>query len=198
MLKGTYTRLRVLDEADAEYVRRLRNSPAVANFFQSRHFISDVQQREFVAALARTTERIFFIAERLPAHTPFGVYCLQEIDHRNQRAELGFFLDEAAQATGVEGFEAAYLLLDYAFGYLNLHKVWAEVLPENARGIRFEEGLGMQREAVRQQHLYYEGDFHDLLIYALFRSDFYDKLAPTLRPFRRDRGENPLAGGADA
>jgi RimJ/RimL family protein N-acetyltransferase len=189
MLCGTYACLRVLDAADAEYVRALRNAPAVARWFQSRHFISDLAQKAFVEALAQTTSRMYFIAEKLPAHAPFGVVCLQEIDHRNQRAEVGFFLDEAGGATGVETFEAAWLLLEYAFGYLNLHKVWAEVLPENTRGIRFEEGLGMTPEAVRPRHLFYDGAFHDLLLYCLFRADFYARPGPALRLFRRDREE---------
>ena len=190
MLLGNYVRLRIMDSTDAEYVRRLRNSPAIARHFQSRHFISDLQQQAFVRSLAESSAHQYFVAEALPEDVPFGVYSVGDIDHRNQRADLGVFLDETAGLTGVEAFEGAFLLLDYQFRYLNLHKVCAEVLAENTRALRFNHGLGMQKEAVRRRHLYYDGAFHDLVLLALFRDDFYARPTPIMQQFLA-RSEGP-------
>lgn len=187
MLTGKHVRLRILEMADAEFVRQLRNSAEVARHFQSRHFISDIAQESFIRSLAGATDRIYFIAERLADGARFGVVSATGIDHRNQRAENGIFLDSTAGASGVDAFEAAFLLLDYEFGYLNLRKVTAEVLAENARALRFNEALGMKPEGVRRGHLFADGRFQDLALLAMFRDDFYERPTPVTQSFLADR-----------
>lgn len=185
MLFGQYARLRIMDSTDGEYVRALRNSPEVSRWLLERcFFISDIQQREFVDRAAKAAGQMFFIAEDIQHNRPFGVYSLKDIDHRNQRAELGIFLEPKAAANGVVPFEAAVLVLDYAFNYLNLHKIVGEVLEENRRAIRLDEGLGMRVEGVRRKHAFYGGCFHDLILYALFREDFLERPTDGVRHLR--------------
>ena len=176
MLFGQCARLRIMDSSDGEYVRALRNSPEVSRWLLERcFFISDIQQREFVERAAKDARNLFFIAEDIQRRKPFGVYSLKEIDHRNQRAELGIFLEPKAASSGVVVFEAAVLALDYGFGYLNLHKIVGEVVEENHRAMRLNEGLGMRVEGVRRKHSFYGGSFHDLTLFALFRADFVER-----------------------
>jgi RimJ/RimL family protein N-acetyltransferase len=193
MILGTYVRLRRMDSADGEFVRALRNSPRVMRNFQQRHFITDLEQRAFVESLAASTAQMYFIAEDVDGKQPFGVYHFKGIDHRNQVAEWGLFTDEQISGGQVAAFEAALLLLEYGFGYLNLRKVVGEVLAENKRAIRFDEGLGMKLEGVRRQHVFYDGAFHDILLFALFRDDFYND--PT-RQVRLLRAGRPAGSGA--
>lgn len=181
MLIGTHVRLRVMDSTDGEYVRRLRNHPEIVKHFQSRQFISDVQQMAFVSTLKDSSDQLYFIAEMNSNDQPFGVYSIRRIDHRNQRAENGVFLEPDSPATGVESLEAAFLLLQYEFQYLNLRKILADVLSTNRRAIRFNEALGFQLEGVRREHVFYDGLFHDLREYSLFRDDFYKSPTPAIR-----------------
>ena len=114
----------------------------------------------------------------------FGVYSFNQIDHRNQRGETGAFLDLRKTGVGVAAVEASYLLLNYGFSDLNLTKIVAEVLPENTRAIRFNEGIGFRQEARLVRHIYYDRDFHDLLLLAIFRDDFYDNPTDIVRGIR--------------
>jgi len=200
MLLGQYARLRIMDSGDGEYVRAVRNSPQVSRWLLERcFFISDVQQREFVDSVAKDSKQMFFIAEDIQRNCPFGVYSLKYIDHRNQRAELGIFLEPGAASSGVVAFEAAVLVLDYGFDYLNLHKIVAEILAENQRAIRLDEGLGLRLEGVRRRHAFYGGSFHDLLLYAVFREDFRERPTDGVRLMRAgiaaaaNRGEPSLS-----
>ncbi|MBC7967362.1 MAG: GNAT family N-acetyltransferase [Fuerstia sp.] len=181
MLVGKNVRLRILDSTDTEYMRRLRNSPDVIRGFQWRNFISDVRQAAFYESVSVSSEQMYFIAESLHEAQPFGVYFIRNLDHRNQRGENGVFLDPQRTTTGVESIEAAFLLLEYEFTYLNLHKVCAEVLSENTRAIRFNEAIGMQCEGVLRQHVYYDGAFRDLSQFCLFRDDFLNRPTPVIR-----------------
>ncbi len=63
MLEGQFTRLRPVDLADAEWMRRLRTSPAVMEAFQYRYPITDLQQEEFLQKLSVDREQFYFVAE---------------------------------------------------------------------------------------------------------------------------------------
>jgi RimJ/RimL family protein N-acetyltransferase len=187
MLVGKHVRLRTVDLADAEYIRNLRNRPEIVSQFQHRHFINDEQQSAFMQSLLNSKEHLYFIAESLPKLTPFGVYFVRHIDHRNQRGENGVFLDPDRHETGVEAIEAAFLLLKYEFEYLNLEKIVAEVLAQNTRALRFNEALGMIREGVRRKHVFFDGEHHDLVLFALFRDDFFQHPTPLIRSFLKSQ-----------
>jgi UDP-4-amino-4,6-dideoxy-N-acetyl-beta-L-altrosamine N-acetyltransferase len=197
MIVGKYVSLRPMDSADREFVRALRNSPQVVRNFQYRHFITDLQQRTFVESLAASSTQMYFIAEDVDEKSPFGVLNFKEIDHRNQVAEWGLFTDEREKGGPVASVEAAVLLLDYGFQYLNLRKVVGEVLADNKRAIRFDEGLGMKLEGVRREHVFYDGAFHDVLLFALFRDDFYNNPTRHVRLLRagRSAGVSPALSG---
>ena len=184
MLIGKHVRLRIVDSVDADYLRQLRNSPAVASQFQSRHFINDVAQKEFIARLAGTAENLYFIAEYAVSGERFGVYFVRHVDHRNQRGENGVFLDPEVHSDGVVALEAAFLLLQYEFSYLNLQKICAVVLASNTKAIRFNEALGMKPEGLQKKHVYFDGAFHDLILFSLFREDFEQTPTPIIRSFR--------------
>ena len=128
--------------------------------------------------VAGRQDHLIFIAEHAAEGQPFGVYDIKDIDYRNQLGEWGLFLEEKSIGNGIPALEAAVLLLDYAFGYLNLQKIVGNVLADNERAIRFDEGLGMQLEGVRKRHVFYDGGFHDLCHYAIFREDFYERPTP--------------------
>ena len=71
MLEGQFTRLRPLDLADAEWMRRLRTSPAVMEAFQYRYPITDLQQEEFLRKLSVDREQFYFVAEDPGSAKPF-------------------------------------------------------------------------------------------------------------------------------
>jgi diamine N-acetyltransferase len=191
MLVGRFSRLRTLDSADGEYVRQLRNLPAVMRCFQDRFFISDLAQKRFLEGLAESRARLYFVAESLAPVEPFGVLSLQAIDYLHQRAEAGIFLDERGQGQGPLVFDAWRLLLDYAFSTLNLQKIYGEVLAENERAIRLNRALGFELEGTLRRHVYFDRQFHDVLRFALFRDDFYDRPTAAMQLLNAAAGRPP-------
>lgn len=196
MLVGPLARLRIAGMSDASYIRELRNSPRIMRWFQHRRFITDLAQQKFMESLATSQDRMLFIAELVATGQPFGVYMLQDIDHRNQLASWGIFLDETVPETAIASVEAAVMLFEYAFGYLNIRKLVAEVLPGNDRAMRYNVGLGLELECTRRKHLYYDGEFHDLHLLAMFREDFEQRPTAVVRSVRRrlaSAGDSPDA-----
>lgn len=73
--------------------------------------------------------------------------------------------------------EAARALLDFAFGTLGLHRVWADCDPRNPASFRVMEKLGMRQEAHFRENAFYKGEWCDSLIYAVLDREWRARAA---------------------
>ena len=63
-------------------------------------------------------------------------------------------------------------MVEYAFGTLNLNRIWLSCFADNARAIRAYEKVGFRREGVLRQEMYREGRYWDSLLMAILREDW--------------------------
>lgn len=87
-----------------------------------------------------------------------------------QSASLGFWIDHELEGRGLCS-EALVAVVAYAFGPLDLERLEAAVMPDNARSQRVLERLGFVREGVARGYLPAFGVRRDHLFYARLRSD---------------------------
>ena len=64
------------------------------------------------------------------------------------------------------------LLLDYAFGELNLHRFQLTVFAYNERASALYEKLGFVREGVFREFLLRDGTRYDMYLYGLLRREW--------------------------
>ena len=100
-----------------------------------------------------------------------GTCTLSQIDLTNQRAELGFAL---ARAFWGRGYMSAALpaVIEFAFGQLQLHRVFADVDPRNAWAMRTLERLGFRREGLLREHYLVQGEPQHAIVYGLLQSEW--------------------------
>lgn len=70
--------------------------------------------------------------------------------------------------------EGLRLVLRHAFGTLKLHRVEANVQPENERSIALVERLGFRREGYSPRYLKIGGRWRDHVRYAILAEEFRD------------------------
>jgi RimJ/RimL family protein N-acetyltransferase len=70
------------------------------------------------------------------------------------------------------GTEAMRLILRFAFGELNLHRLQLTVFSYNERAIRLYERMGFQREGVFRECLLRDGQRHNMLLYGLLAREW--------------------------
>ena len=70
------------------------------------------------------------------------------------------------------GKETALLMLNYAFGALNFHRVSIGVVGFNQDALRFYEKLGFQREGVQRDGYYYNHRYHEFVMLSLLEDEF--------------------------
>ena len=66
--------------------------------------------------------------------------------------------------------EAGKLIINYAFNELNLHKINAEVYPQNSASVRVAEKIGLKLEITRKNEAYIDGVYIDVLKYSLIKN----------------------------
>ncbi len=79
--------------------------------------------------------------------------------------------DPGAKGLGY-GSEAVRLLLDYAFGNLNFHRVSIGVVGFNEKALRFYERVGFRREGVQRDGYYHNHQFSDFIMMSILDHEF--------------------------
>lgn len=70
------------------------------------------------------------------------------------------------------GFEAMQLLLDFAFGELNLRRISLTVFSYNEPAIRLYERLGFVREGTYREFLVRDGEVYDMYLFGMLRREW--------------------------
>ena len=186
MLTGKRIALRAIEEADLPTLAKWRSESASYHYFFEFHPISQATQADwFAAQRARRDEMNFAVTTRTGELA--GTISLIRIDGRNRRAELGrvYVGDERLRRGGV-GREMTFLVLEYAFDHLNLHKVTCEVLAGNAPARELYRRFGFREEGTLRQHVFKAGQYVDVQVLALFRQEFCDTATEYVRKCRAD------------
>ena len=83
---------------------------------------------------------------------------------------LGYWVDRAVAGRGMASLAVA-LVCDHAFGPARLHRLQADIRPENLPSQRLVERLAFQREGLLRRYLDIDGDWRDHIAYALLAED---------------------------
>ena len=160
--------LRDIASDELGLMRAWRNNPQVRANMYTRHEISEA---EHLAWWARTQERadqkyFMYAYQGVPA----GITAFTQIDSVSRNATWAFYASPAAPKGS--GSRMEYLMLEYAFGTLGLHKLQCEVLAFNSAVIRLHQKFAFQVEGIlREQHLGADG-FVDVYRLGLLQSEW--------------------------
>lgn len=83
---------------------------------------------------------------------------------------VGYWVDSRLAGRGIAPTAIA-LLADHCFAVVGLHRIEANIRPENSASLRVVEKLGFTREALHRSYLYIDGGWRDHVGFALLRED---------------------------
>ena len=93
-------------------------------------------------------------------------------DRRSGTAEVGIGIGDRDYWGRGYGREALTLLVDYGFRMQNFRKLWLTVQGSNERAIRSYRAFGFVEEGRLREQAWSGGRYEDIVMMALFRSDF--------------------------
>jgi [ribosomal protein S5]-alanine N-acetyltransferase len=155
---------------EEEYLDRVRASRRLHRPWA---YLADTSEafRELLVRAAAPSEAVFMIC-RTEDGAIVGVASLGQIFLGNFRnAYLGYsaFAPFDGQGYMTEGLR---LVLREAFGQLDLHRVEANIQPDNERSIALAERIGFRREGYSPRYLKIGGRWRDHVRYAMLAEDF--------------------------
>jgi ribosomal-protein-alanine N-acetyltransferase len=83
---------------------------------------------------------------------------------------LGYWIDRSAAGRGMASLAVA-LVCDHAFGPVGLHRLQADIRPENGPSQRLVTRLGFTQEGLLRRYLDIDGDWRDHLTFSLLSED---------------------------
>ncbi len=173
MIIGSRLRLRAIEPEDLPLLVCWRNDPAVYAHFYEHEPLSLAAQRRWFEAFQQRADEKYWLAEALDDPRPVGTIALVKLDWRNRRAELGRVLIAAGELRGAGyGRELCELALRYAFHHLNLHRITLDVFADNEPAVALYRRLGFVEEGRLRQHVFADGGYRDVLMFALLAEEF--------------------------
>lgn len=106
---------------------------------------------------------------------PIGFIGFNFIHWPNRMGNIGLIIGDPAYWSKNLGFEATYLILEYAFNELNLNKVKADMYEINTPSWKICEKIGMKREVTLKKQAFVKGNYIDVYEYRVFKEE-WDKL----------------------
>jgi RimJ/RimL family protein N-acetyltransferase len=173
-LAGSRVGLRAPRTADADALFAVFSDPAVMRYW-SRPPMTERAEAE--AQLARwdagfaSRGGISWAITLGEADEALGSCSLFRIDPDHRRAEIGYVLRADHWGRGL-ALEAASLLLDWAFGPLDLHRVEADVDPRNAASLRLLHRLGFASEGLLRERYFVAGEITDTRMLGLLAREW--------------------------
>lgn len=164
-LEGKKCYLRALEPADIDFLYNLENDETLWEVSQMQKPFSRATLQEY---LQNATQSIYQAQQlRLAIASQgqlVGFVDLYEFDPKNKRAGVGIVLLPEYQKKGL-ATEALFLLTQYAFHYLDLHQLFAEIPQDNLSSIRLFEKVGFSCIGIKKDWIYWGGKYKDVGFY---------------------------------
>jgi RimJ/RimL family protein N-acetyltransferase len=184
-LIGPRLYFRPLEREDAPRLAAYINDPAVRRTLLIYRPMSVEREHAWLEELRKDEHQVVVGIARQSDDELIGTTGLHRIDLRARTTEFGLSLgDRSAWGQGF-GTEATRMMLDYAFGTLNLNRVWLQVYASNTPAIRVYEKTGFRKEGVQREQHFTEGRYEDGVLMGILRSEWTPL---TLSAARADRG----------
>ncbi len=87
------------------------------------------------------------------------------------RAEMGYVLHRDYWGRGLVP-EAVRAMISFGFGRMNLNRIEARCIAENAASARVMEKAGMAHEGTLRQREFLKGAYRDMKLYAILRREY--------------------------
>lgn len=166
--------LRKLQRSDADDFYAYASNPAVSRFlpWEPHRSIEDTEKLiEVIFKSYEQQEKLIWAIEKKDDGKMIGTIDFIKWLPKHGRAEIAYALSCDYWGLGYMP-EAAKALLAFGFHNMELNKIEAAILLDNHQSRSVLEKIGMSFEGVARQHFKMKGEFVDLAMYSVLRSEF--------------------------
>ncbi|MGH9785266.1 MAG: GNAT family N-acetyltransferase, partial [Terriglobia bacterium] len=121
---------------------------------------SETPRRKFQLAILRASDNLLI-----------GNCGIRTTSEQDMEAEFGCELDPRFWQQGY-ATEAGKAMLEQAFGFLGMHRVWSRTIAENHSAAKVAQRLGMRLEGCLRQSTFMNGRWWDNHLYAILEQEW--------------------------
>lgn len=173
-LHTDHLQLRPLRAADADAVFSMHADPVAMRHWSTPPWTDPAQAHALIANDLQALpvgDYLRLGLQRRSDGALVGLVSLFAFHLASRRAELGYMLLRSAWGQGYM-HEALLALLDHGFGVLGLHRLEADIDPDNLASARTLQRLGFQHEGLLRERWIVAGTVSDSALYGLLRRDW--------------------------
>jgi RimJ/RimL family protein N-acetyltransferase len=171
-LIGEHVYLRPLEKEDLPLIRKWVNDPEIRALTGEVTPTSQASAEEWFERVRADRDRVWFIVALKENDRPIGEAGLLRMFPAWRTTDLSIIIGEKDAWDKGYGSEAIRLLLDYAFGALNFHRVAVGVVGFNERAIRFYAKAGFKKEGIQRDGYYHNHAYHDFVMMSILEGEF--------------------------
>lgn len=171
MLIGTIISLRAIEEKDLEILKSLRNHSKTRLHTREFRLLSNLNQKNWFRQLFidNPPKNIMFVI--IKKQKIVGITGLTYIDWKNRNAEISIIVDPSIKNNKKILKQSIKMILDYGFGELGLHRIWAEIFNIANDRIQLFEEMQFVYEGTLKEKLWRDNKWFDSRIYAKISED---------------------------
>lgn len=171
-LMGQRVYLRPLAADDLPLIRGWANDPEIRALTAEVLPMSEAAAEQFLARVRDDRDRVWFVVALRADHRIIGEAGLLRMFPAWRTTDLSLIIGDSQYWNQGYGAEAILLLLDYAFGFLNFHRVALGVVEFNARALHFYEKIGFRREGVLRDGYFHAHRYHDFVMMSILEGEY--------------------------
>lgn len=178
-LSGEKIYLRPIEPEDIACLCKWANDPETRGLTGEIRPSSYADTLEFYQKIQKAADRIWLAVVLRETNQVIGETGLLRMFPAWRTTDWSLIIGEKAVRGKGYGAAAAQLMLNYAFGHQNFHRVAIGVVGFNTGALRFYERLGFRREGLQRDGYYYDHRYHDFVMLSLLAHEFLEKRKET-------------------
>lgn len=170
-LKGTNINLRALEPEDLDFLYNIENNES---FWEVSHTQTPFSKFLLKQYLENAHLDIFeakqlrLLIEEKSTKKQLGMIDLFDFNPQHKRAGIGILIHPDFQKNG-HASEALSVLINYAFTYLDLHQLYANITAENSKSISVFTKHKFEKIGLKKDWILSEGKFKDEILFQLIK-----------------------------
>ena len=170
-LRGEKSNLRALEPEDLEFLYTIENNES---FWEISHTQTPFSKYILKQYLENAHLDIFeakqlrLLIEEKSTKRQIGLIDLFDFNPQHKRAGIGILIHPDFQKNGF-AFEALSILIDYAFKYLNVHQLYANITANNSKSISLFTKHKFKKVGIKKDWILSEGKFKDEILFQLIK-----------------------------
>lgn len=168
-LKGTHIKLRALEPEDLGFLFDTENDEANWQVSGTQVPFSKFILKQYLDNSHKDiyeAKQLRLVIAAIDSNIPMGMIDLFDFDPQHKRAGIGILVSETYRNKGTAS-EALQLLISYAFHYLDLHQLYANVTTDNTTSMHLFEKHGFELIGIKKDWIYSQHKFMDEASYQL-------------------------------